>query len=615
MFLKKKTSYIEAYTKEVLANTQESIVYTDEKLAIKDANKAFFALIGVDSLEVFQNYYKTLRELVFWEKEAEIKNPAVWLEMLTGLHKPYHMSLKVGKDVVHVDTRVVKLSSKEYLFFLQNTTQLYDIKKKEAEVDELKSSFLANISHEFRTPMNGILGFLELFYYTELSSEQKKYLQMINRSSQVLLSNIEALLDYSQLQSRQLQTHNNFFNICETAEKIAKNYALLAKESTKRLYVYIDPQLPKEINSDRRKIKQILTALLDNAMKFTKKHGVIVLEIKHLLQKSKTDQSVLSFAVYDNGIGIEQEKIKKLLKPFSSEGKADQRLGIGLSLANGLVELLGSKLTIDSKTNQGTKVSFSLQVSSLKTPQYPILQPKNAHIVLTTQAPTSMQITKAYLQAFGLRVQKYTGLSPDVFKDADIVIIVAQTLNTIDRTIIKNNKNIPVVALVKEGETKSDSLFDEIVYEPLLPSAVYKFLTRKKQQEDIHVQHNTKAAQRVLVAEDNLINQKLLKKLLEDKHLKVDVANDGIEAVDMAMHNEYDIIFMDIDMPGKNGIEATKEIKSTSILNKNTPVIAQTAMAMDGDRERLLQEGLDDYIPKPLRRELLENILRTYGGI
>jgi len=467
--------------------------------------------------------------------------------------------------------------------------------------------------------MNGILGFVDLMLKTPLEPKQREYLNMINRSSKNLLVNIETLLDLSQMQGGRLSLDSFEFHLLSEMEIILKSFYISGKEKGIKIFAFIDPKLPRKLHSDIKKIKQIMNALIQNALKFTPRGGKIIIEIK-LVKRQLNGECSVSFSVKDNGNGIADEQLALMKEPFTASNRADERLGIGLSLSNGLVKLFGSQLRIQSEEGHGSYFNFVLDFKETHGQSYRMMSKKKVKVLLLDQAKIDeANFLTSYLRSFGIDVIKSNVLDENVYEDINVLYVVAnQEDSSWMFELGSYAKSAKVVLLLEKGEpiqTKLTYIVDKVLHQPLLPSAIAEHLAEifsleleKEKQSRLQVKERTTA----LVVEDNLINQRLIQILLQEYHIDVETASNGVEGVEKAKRNKYDIVFMDIDMPQKNGIVATKEIKEVLHPNGDTPIVALTAMAMEGDREMLLSAGLDAYISKPLTREKLENILNKY---
>ncbi|WP_321778939.1 response regulator [Sulfurimonas sp.] len=626
--VKELNHYSSYFTKELIweivdSNSSMMLFFTKEAGWI-GANKLFFNTFGLTDIEDFRSKYESVRELFLNESEEIFtQDDKSWLDYIKKYKKDgYHITiLNTDNEILTINAKCHSLeSSREfYIVELEDITKLELSKLKIKEVEKLKSRFLSNIGHEFRTPMNGILGFIELFEQTNLNKTQTEYLNMINRSSRNLMSNIETLLDLSQMQGGRLKLNPSVFNISVEMEKIAYNYSSFAKDKGINLFAFIDPKLPTELKADFGKIKQVMNSLIQNAIKFTSKGGRIIVEVK-LLKKHLKGGCSIGFSVKDNGKGIANEHIALITEPFNAGTQADERLGIGLSLSHGLVNLLGSELKIQSEEGYGSYFNFTLNFKDAKGQAYKMMSKKRVKILLLDpKRVDEANFLTIYLRSFAIDVVKSNILDEKVYDGIQTLYVIA---NKKDSTWMLElgaySKKTAVILFLEEDEklqTKFTHIVDEVFRKPLLASVVAKQLNLiYKEDKVVKIQTKNIMQKNInaLVVEDNFINQKLMNILLKEYDVKVFTASNGNEAVDMCEKKNFDIIFMDIDMPEKNGIIATKEIKQKINKNEKTPIIALTAMAMQGDKEMLLFEGLDDYMAKPLNRAILENMLHKY---
>lgn len=611
---------------ELVDENEEMLLYFLQGSGWIGANETFLQKMHYHDISDFNREHESIRDLFLNESEEIFtESDKSWLDYIRK-YKPkgYRVSIvdKDTSDVIMIDAKALqsKISPRIYVLHLQDVTKIYKAEQKTKEIEKLKTKFLANIGHEFRTPMNGILGFLDLLDHTKLDAKQHEYITMIQSSSKNLMTNIETLLDLAQLQSGRLHLSNEDFNPLPLVEDIAYGFCKQANEKGIKVMGFIDPKLPKEVHSDSKKLKQILNALTSNAVKFTPRGGKVVFEVK-LLKRQQNGDCSIGFSVKDTGSGISEEQIALINEPFTAGNQADERLGVGLSLSSGLVKLFGSELRITSDSN-GTYVNFVLEFKGSQGQNYKMMPKKKVKVLLLDQSKIEEANALAtYLRAFALDVVKSNVLDEHIYEDVEGLYIVA---NQNDSSWVMElgtySKKVPVALVLDENEklqTKLTHLIDEVIHKPLLPSYVAKHLyslnkieLKPETKEEFTLPQNHTTA---LVVEDNLINQRLIKLLLQEYNIDVETASNGIEAIKQYKEHNFDIIFMDIDMPQMNGIVATKEIKGIMSLGMEpTPVVALTALAMNGDKEMLLHEGLDDYLAKPLTRDKLEYILEKH---
>jgi len=620
-------SYSNYFTKDLVWDIVDSnssmMLFFNERDGWIGANKLFFTTFGLEDIAEFRAKYESVRGLFLSESEEIFtEDDKSWLDYIKKYKQDgYFITLSThNHEMLTIDAKCHTIKNDFYILELEDVTKLHMSELKTKEVEKLKSKFLSNIGHEFRTPMNGILGFIELLDHTKLNKHQNDYLQMINRSSKNLMSNIETLLDLSQMQGGRLKLNPTQFFLSDEMEEVAYNNSILAKNKGVNLFAFIDPKLPSELYADFRKIKQIMNSLIQNAIKFTPHGGKIIIEVK-LLKKQLNGDCSISFSVKDNGKGIASEQLGFITEPFNAGNQSDERLGVGLSLSHGLVNLLGSTLKIQSEEGYGSYFNFSLNFKDAKGQSYKMMPKKRVKVLLldSTKVDEANFLT-IYLRSFAVDVVKSNILDEKVYAGIETLFIIADQKDSSWMlelgTYIKKS---PVILLLNESEklqTKLTHIIDGVFRKPLLPSSVSKQLSAiysdKKEESLVEDMSRMKEDVHALVVEDNLINQRLLQLLLQEYNIIVNTALNGNEAVSKCRQKRYDIVFMDIDMPEKNGIVATKEIKEQIDLNGKTPIVAVTAMAMIGDKERLLGEGLDDYISKPLTREKLEKVLEKY---
>lgn len=511
-------------------------------------------------------------------------------------------------------------SSDLYLLRLEDKSNVVALKEEVVQVEALKTKFLANIGHEFRTPMNGILGFVDLLAKTSPSDTQLEYIHSVQGSARNLMSNIENLLDLAQMQTGRLSISKIDFNIIAEMEEFAIGCVSLANDKGVGVVIFIDPKLPTHLTGDIRKIKQALSNLYNNALKFTAPQGRITIEIK-LLKRNTTGSSNIGFSVKDTGKGISKGDLGFITRPFVSGDHADNRLGVGLSLSHGLINLMGGELKIASEEGRGSSFSFALTLEGSSDQAMRMINDHSAKVVLLDEKriDDANHLTN-YLRSFGISVTKTHLIDENIFNDTDIVYFIASQEKS--EWILKLSslkRTCKTVLLLEQHErllARTLHVIDYGLSKPLLPTSLLSNLVDllHLDKKEVPVIAQLQRGIHALVVEDNLINQRLIKLLLKEYGLSVVTTSNGDEAVEVCRNQRFDIIFMDIDMPIKDGILATQEIKAEegASRSRRMPIIALTALAMEGDREYILEKGLDDYLSKPLTREKLEYILQKY---
>jgi len=589
------------------------------------ANKAFFSLVQVKTIEELRTKYESIREL-FIDEDEEVftEYDKSWLDYIRT-HCPNGYGLGImdvrGKRHSMMATATLLQGSSElYLLRLEDRTKMVALQEEVVQVENMKTKFLANIGHEFRTPMNGILGFVDLLTKTAPSETQLEYIHSVQGSARNLMSNIENLLDLAQMQTGRLTVSKSDFNIITEMEEMARGCVSLGSDKGIGVHFFIDPKLPTHLSGDARKIKQVLSNLFNNALKFTASGGRINIEVK-LLKRNTSGTCNIGFSVKDTGKGISKSDLSFITRPFVSGDHADNRLGVGLSLSHGLISLMGGELKITSEEGKGSSFSFAFTLDGSSDQAMRMINTYTAKVVLLDEKriDDANHLTN-YLRSFGVSVTKTHLIDDTIFDAVDIVYFIASQ-HTSDWILKLSSmkRTCKTVLLLDQNEkllARAMHVIDAGLSKPILPTTLLSHLidVLNLEKEAVVIVPNIQRGINALVVEDNLINQRLIKLLLKEYGLNVITASDGDEAVEVCRNQTFDIVFMDIDMPVKDGILATQEIKAAERATRSgkMPIIALTALAMEGDREYIMGKGLDDYISKPLTREKLEYILHKY---
>ena len=559
--------------------------------------------------------------------------------------------VKVAKDTGGASSFAIDLDTAE------GTAQAYKLleriieqtkKDKEAalEANEAKSMFLANMSHEIRTPLNGIVGFTELLKDTGLNEEQMEFVEIIEKSSENLLEIINNILDLSKIESNKLEIEDIVFNPIEEFESAVEVYAVRASEKNIDLGCFIDPRLEKPLKGDPTKLKEVIINLLSNAVKFTSSGGAINVDIRKI-PSAQEGFTRVRFEVQDSGIGVTSEQKARIFEAFSQADTSITRkyggTGLGLTISSRFIELMGGQLDLHSEPGEGTTFFFTIDFEEVES-NIESLENKFSYlsaILLENPHKSKKQdeYLREYLDFYGV---KYT-VSDSAERIEELSKAKIYNLMYIDFDYLSSDELVEcsklspsLVLLTKSFNMKKiESLGIEIyktLYEPLTTSKVkrsledykekeleeesgdYKNAEKKPQKIEALKEGGAKFKAKVLVAEDNIINQKLIKRTLEDLGLEVGLASNGLEAFQKRKDGDFDLIFMDIQMPFLDGVEATREILEweKEFHKKHVPIIALTANALKGDRERFLSAGLDEYTTKPLIRDEIVSLLTHF---
>lgn len=512
-------------------------------------------------------------------------------------------------------------------------------KKRAEEASAAKSIFLANMSHEIRTPLNGIIGFTELLKNSDLDEEKKEFVEVIEKSSENLLNLINNILDLSKIESNKTELDEVVFSPMESFESAVSVYGAKAAEKGVNIRCFLDPDLIYPLKGDITKVKEILINLLSNGVKFTPKDGIIDVQIKKS-QAQKEGKVALEFCVSDTGIGIAPEKMEGIFDAFSQADSTITRkyggTGLGLTISTRFVEMLGGKLEVQSEVNKGSVFKFTLEFTEV--PSANITSSAGLYKGLTCALLTTNGSKEPhapyiydYLNFFGLDIKIYSNfqeLREHIHNSSATMIIADYTLLTKEEIEEYRKIHLPILLIMNPSQSHlQDRLRDNYitpVFRPIFPSKISKWLQGAQSAKPItkstktNVTSSGKLANRfdahVLVVEDNPINQKLIKRTLEDLGLQITTVNNGQLAVDARAKENFDMIFMDIAMPVMDGIEATKNILAFEAQQRipHIPIIAVTANALKGDRERFMEEGLDEYVTKPIKRESIQAVLSQF---
>lgn len=615
----------EFFYKVLDTDTDPLLFFTKENGWI-GANKAFFDLVPLQNIEQLRNKHESIRDLFDHEdEEVFTEYDKSWLDYIrTHCPNGYGLGMVDPSGKMHTmlatSTLIQEGGEDLYLLRLEDQSKLVDLKAEVVKVEQLKSKFLANIGHEFRTPMNGILGFVELLSKTSPNETQLEYIHSVQGSARNLMSNIENLLDLAQMQNGRLNVSKSEFNIVAEMEELARGCISTATDKGVGILFFIDPKLPTYITGDVRKIKQVINNLYNNALKFTQSGGRITVEVK-LLKRNTTGTCNIGFTVKDTGKGISKSELSNITRPFVSGDHADNRLGVGLSLSHGLISLMGGELKITSDEGKGSSFSFALTLEGSSDHAMSMINGRSVKVVLIDEkrVEDANHLTN-YLRSFGVSVTKTQIIDETIFNDVEVVYLIgSQEKSDWAMNLSEIKRSCKTVLLLEQNErlqAKMLHLVDISLYKPLLPTSLLEHLSNVLNipQSAPVVTPQIQRGVSALVVEDNLINQRLIKLLLREYGISVVAVSNGDEAVEICRETTFDIVFMDIDMPIKDGILATQEIKAEERYAKvgRMPIIALTALAMEGDREYILGRGLDDYLSKPLTREKLEYVLQKY---
>ncbi|WP_457748463.1 FIST N-terminal domain-containing protein [Sulfurimonas sp.] len=623
---KRKMKEKEKLIKAIFDNQDSIVIYASKINGMQYVNRKLFEYFDYSSFEDFKVKNNCICDL-FIEAPGyvSVASDPQWIDTIAGDKEgDYKVKMRIKSGAIHIFNLNVNRVHNDYIINLSDITTLEQALQKAYHSEQTKTRFLANMSHEIRTPLNGILGFTDILQKKELDNDAKRYVEIIHKSGETLLNVVNDILDFSKLESGELSLYKTESDLFKDMEATVATFASTAKKKQINYYVYIDPVIPKSLECDSQRIKQVMNNLISNAIKFTPQDGSIKVTVE--LASIRNNKAAIRFSVKDSGIGIPKNKVKKIFQAFSQADDSTSReyggTGLGLSISSQYITMMGSQLKVQTKENEGSEFYFSLELPVVNI-SHSIAQQNEENIpVIAVLDQTDgiscgvNDIIYTYLQSWNFHYKKITSLE-EVDANVDLLVVCSKLFDKESCSrVLDTFEKLHLIYV--EGYEEDFSCQHEkfhLLEQPMTGSAFFdkivSFTPQYYKVQEQQTQTQSKSFQgNILIAEDNLTNQMLISIMLEERGIEYTIANNGQEAIDEIQANDsYDLVFMDINMPVLDGIAATKQLRE---FGYTKPIVSLSANVIESDILSFKEAGVDDSLHKPIVPAELDAILARY---